>query len=151
MGDALGADRDRGLMVLRLWPFFERIVAHDKCTAIRGFDQIAGCTVRAVRDGAADHFGAQCPGFDRMTLPSVREVRILDAQQIDVFDIDSVRARPGADAVFVKIAVADRDRRSRRAAEETGLIVYKLDCVYYQTAFDQTNTCAVHVGHTDRK
>jgi hypothetical protein len=64
------------------------------------------------RDGAADHFGAQCPGFDRMTLPSVREVRILDAQPIDVFDIDSVRARPGADAVFVKIAVADRDRCS---------------------------------------
>jgi len=37
-----------------------------------------------------------------MTLPSVREVRILDAQQIDVFDIDSVRARPGADAVLSK-------------------------------------------------
>ena len=83
-----------------------------------------------------------------MTLPSVREVRILDAQQIDVFDIDSVRTRPGADAVFVKIAVADRDRRSRRAAEKTGLIVDKLDCVHCQTAFDQANTCAVHVGHT---
>src|SRR3984893_15337760 len=133
MGDALGADGDRGLIVLRLWPFFERIVAHDKCTAVRGFDQIAGCTVRAVRDGAADHFGAQCPGFDRMTLPSVKEVRILDAQQIDVFDIDSVRTRPGADAVFVKIAVADRDRGSRRAAEETRLIVEELNWLYCAT------------------
>src|SRR5208283_4471618 len=71
MGDSLRTDANRSRMVFRLWPFFERVVAHDERAAIWDFDQIAGCTFRAVGDCAANHFGAQCPRFDRMTLPGV--------------------------------------------------------------------------------
>src|SRR5271155_1106592 len=147
MGDSLRTDANRSRMVFRLWPFFERVVAHDERAAIWDFDQIAGCTFRAVGDCAANHFGAQCPRFDRMTLPGVGEMRILDAQQIDVFDIDRVCASPYAGAVPVKVTVADRDRGSRHTTEKTVLIVDKLDSVDCQTALDQANTRSVIVRH----
>jgi hypothetical protein len=41
MGDTLCADDDRGFVVLRLWPFFERVVTYDQRAAVGGFDQIA--------------------------------------------------------------------------------------------------------------
>ena len=63
LGDALLADRDCRL-VLRLWPFFECVIAHDQRAAVRDIDQIARRTIRAVRDGTADYLGAQCPGFE---------------------------------------------------------------------------------------
>src|SRR5438128_786933 len=83
-----------------------------------------------------------------MSLPSVRETRILNAQQIDISDIDSVCARPCAGAVPVKVAVADRDRRSRHTTHDTVLVVDKLDTVDCQIALVQADTRSVHVGHT---
>ena len=82
-----------------------------------------------------------------MSLPRVGETRILNAQQIDIADIDPMRASSRAGAVPVKVAVADRNRRPRHTAEDTVLIVDKLDTVDCQTALVQANTRAVHVGH----
>src|SRR5215467_4861320 len=83
-----------------------------------------------------------------MTLPSAGEVRIIDTQQIYLVDINSVCASTFAGAVLVKVAVADRDRRSRLAAQNAVLIIDKLDVVDRQIALDQANTRSVHVGHT---
>ena len=69
-----------------------------------------------------------------MTLPGVGEMRILDVQQVDIFDIECVCARRCASAVPVKVAIADRDSRSRHATEDTVLIVDKPDAVDWQAA-----------------
>src|SRR5262249_16910691 len=71
MGDTLRADGNRGVMVLRLWPLFERVVTYDERAAVGRFAQIARCPLRAIRNRGADHFSTQCAGFDQMTLPSI--------------------------------------------------------------------------------
>src|SRR6266446_1363953 len=83
-----------------------------------------------------------------MTLPSAGEVRIIDTQQIYLVDINPVCARTFADAVLVEVAVADQYRRPWLAAEDTVLIVDKLDTVDCQIALDQADTRSVTVGHT---
>ena len=69
MSDSLRADGNCGRMVFYLWPFFERVVAHNERAAIRDFDQVTGCTFRTINDRAASNFRAQSPRFDRVSLP----------------------------------------------------------------------------------
>ena len=56
-------------------------------------------------------------------------------------------ARSRAEAISIKVAITDRDRRSPHAAKYPVLIVDKSYGVYCQAALVQPDARAVHVGH----
>src|SRR5215471_5175466 len=126
MSHTFFTDGNRGRMVLRPRALFECIAIDGEPTAIRRIEQVAGGSVWAIPDIATDHFCPKRSRFDRVSLAGVYKMRVLNAEQRRVTDIDPVRAILTAEAISFKIAVPDNDRRAGRAAQYAILIVNEL-------------------------